>query len=54
MFDQVTYDWNAIVDDLNKLLRLRTTPIGMKLFRTAQEMEAIPKIRRPYGRLVSR
>jgi hypothetical protein len=47
MSDQVTYDWNAIVDDLNKLLRLRTTPIGMKLFRTAEEMEAIPKIRRP-------
>ena len=54
MSDLVTYDWNAIVDDLNKLLRLRTTPIGMKLFRTVQEMEAIPKIRRPYGRLVSR
>jgi len=47
MSDQVNYDWNAIVDDLNKLLRLRTTPIGMKLFPTAQEMEAIPKIRRP-------
>ena len=45
--DQVTYDWNAIVDNLNKLLRLRTTPIGMKLFRTREEMEAIPKIRRP-------
>jgi uncharacterized protein (DUF169 family) len=41
------YDWNAIVDDLNRLLRLRTTPIGMKLFATVEEMEAIPKIRRP-------
>src|SRR5262249_758085 len=47
MSDQVTYDWNAIVDDLNRLLRLRTTPIGMKLFRTGEEMESIPKIRRP-------
>jgi hypothetical protein len=28
----VAYDWNQIVDDLNRLLRLRTTPIGMKLF----------------------
>ncbi len=44
---ETTYDWTAIVDDLNKLLRLRTTPIGMKLFRTVEEMEAIPKIRRP-------
>lgn len=41
------YDWNAIVDDLNRLLRLRCTPIGMKLFATVEEMEAIPKIRRP-------
>ncbi|NJN52788.1 MAG: DUF169 domain-containing protein [Gammaproteobacteria bacterium] len=45
--DQTTYDWPALVDDLNRLLRLRTTPIGMKLFETAAEMEAIPKIRRP-------
>lgn len=41
------YDWPVIVSELNALLRLRTTPIGMKLFRTAAEMEAIPKIRRP-------
>lgn len=42
-----SYDWNALIDDLNRLLRLRTTPIGMKLFATVEEMEAIPKIRRP-------
>jgi hypothetical protein len=42
-----SYDWNALVDDLNRLLRLRTTPIGMKLFATVEEMEAIAKIRRP-------
>src|ERR687894_1702899 len=41
------YDWEAIVSDLNALLRLRTTPIGMKLFATVEEMEAIPRIRRP-------
>jgi len=41
------YDWTQIVDDLNRLLRLKTTPIGMKLFATVEEMEAIPKIRRP-------
>ena len=41
------YDWAAITADLNRLLRLRTTPIGMKLFETVAEMEAIPRIRRP-------
>ncbi|MGI9614778.1 MAG: DUF169 domain-containing protein [Acidimicrobiales bacterium] len=40
-------DWNSLVDDLNRLLRLRTTPIGMKLFESADDMEAVPKIRRP-------
>jgi uncharacterized protein (DUF169 family) len=40
-------DWTALVADLNRLLRLRTTPIGMKLFETAAEMEAVPRIRRP-------
>ena len=42
-----TYDWTAIVDELNQHLRLRSIPIGMKLFETVAEMEAIPKIRRP-------
>jgi uncharacterized protein (DUF169 family) len=41
------YDWTALVADLNALLRLRTTPIGMKLFESIEEMEAIPRIRRP-------
>ena len=40
-------DLGRAVDDLNRLLRLRTTPIGMKMFATVAEMEAIPKIRRP-------
>ncbi|MGH7781074.1 MAG: DUF169 domain-containing protein [Candidatus Binataceae bacterium] len=44
---QSNFDWTAIIDDLNRLLRLRTTPIGMKLYTTIEEMEAIPKIRRP-------
>src|SRR5258708_15355655 len=43
----LTYDWTQLVGDLNTLLRLKTTPIGMKLFATKAEMEAIPKIRRP-------
>ncbi|ANK79785.1 DUF169 domain-containing protein [Minwuia thermotolerans] len=42
-----SYDWNAILDGLNTYLRLRTTPIGMKLFETVEEMEAIKRIRRP-------
>lgn len=45
--DLQQFNGPAIVDDLVRLLRLRTTPIGMKLFATQQEMEAIPRIRRP-------
>jgi uncharacterized protein (DUF169 family) len=41
------FDWARIVDDLQRLLRLRTTPIGMKMFATRAEMESIEKIRRP-------
>ena len=41
------FDGAAIVAYLNRLLRLRTTPIGMKLFASKEEMEAIPRIRRP-------
>jgi uncharacterized protein (DUF169 family) len=40
-------DWPALVADLNRLLRLRTTPIGMKLFETAEEMKEVSRIRRP-------
>ena len=45
--DLSQFDGAAVVDDLNRLLRLRTTPIGMKLFTSREEMEAIPRIRRP-------
>jgi uncharacterized protein (DUF169 family) len=41
------FDLAAMVADLNNLLRLKTTVIGMKLFATMDEMMAIPKIRRP-------
>ncbi|MBW7965995.1 DUF169 domain-containing protein [Bradyrhizobium sp. BR 10261] len=40
-------DLAGLVADLNNLLRLKTTVIGMKLFARAEDMEAIPKIRRP-------
>jgi uncharacterized protein (DUF169 family) len=37
------FDLNEIVASLNKLLKLRTIPIGMKLFESVEEMESIPK-----------
>ena len=39
-------DWKEVSDKLQNLLRLRTLPVGMKLFETVEEMDAIPKIRR--------
>src|ERR1700691_4468510 len=41
------FDMAGIVADLNSLLRLKTTVIGMKMFASVEEMTAIPKIRRP-------
>ncbi len=41
------FDGAACVAELNTLLRLRTTPIGMKMFKTREEMEQVPRIRRP-------
>jgi uncharacterized protein (DUF169 family) len=46
------YDFPALVDDLNRYLRLRSIPIGMKRYKTRAEMEAIPKIRRPAEKMV--
>ena len=45
--DLTGFDGPTLVNDLNRLLRLRTTPIGMKMFKTRAEMEAVPRIRRP-------
>ena len=45
--DLSNIDWQELVDGLNRYLRLRTTPIGMKLFADAAEMEEIPRVRRP-------
>tara|TARA_A100001037_G_scaffold304655_1_gene342176 strand:+ start:30590 stop:31375 length:786 start_codon:yes stop_codon:yes gene_type:complete len=45
--DQDHFDWVELVASLNRLLRLRTTPIGMKLFASEEEMMAIPRLRRP-------
>src|ERR1700735_441311 len=40
-------DLAGLVADLNNLLRLKTTVIGMKMFARVEDMTAIPKIRRP-------
>ena len=40
-------DHATLLGELNALLRIKTTVIGMQLFETVAEMEAIPKIRRP-------
>ncbi len=40
-------DWASTVDRLDALLRIKTTPIGMKMFETVDEMEAVERIRRP-------
>ena len=40
-------DLAAMVADLNSLLRLKTTVIGIKMFAIVEEMTSIPKIRRP-------
>jgi uncharacterized protein (DUF169 family) len=42
-------DLAALVDDLYRLLRLKTTPIAMQLFEDVATMEAVPRIRRPKG-----
>jgi uncharacterized protein (DUF169 family) len=44
---QERFDWAGMAADLNSLLRLKTTVIGMKMFARVEEMAAIPKIRRP-------
>ena len=43
------FDLAGMVADLNSLLRLKTTVIGIKMFARVEEMTAIPKIRRPIG-----
>jgi uncharacterized protein (DUF169 family) len=43
----MAHDWPALVDELERLLKLRSIVFGMKLFERRQDMEAIPRIRRP-------
>src|SRR6201981_409674 len=44
---QEQFDLAAMVADLISLLRLKTTVTGIKMFARLEDMEAIPKIRRP-------
>jgi uncharacterized protein (DUF169 family) len=43
----MNHDWNKLASDLERILKLRNAPFGMKLFEDKADMEAIPKIRRP-------
>lgn len=43
----MSYDWEEITGKLTKLLRIHNTPIGMKGFHSVEEMEKVPKLRRP-------
>lgn len=40
-------DWDELLARLQAVLRIRTTPIGMKLFETVEAMNEVPRVRRP-------
>jgi len=43
----MTMNCAKLAADLERLLKLRNPPFGMKLFERVEDMEAIPRIRRP-------
>ena len=45
--DTENLDWIEIVSSLNQYLRLRTTPIGMKMLEHESELDDIERVRRP-------
>ena len=45
--DANAYDFAALVDALNRHLRLKALPVGLKRFKTETEMAAVPRLRRP-------
>ena len=45
--EPATYDWTALVAGLSQYLRIKATPVGMKLFESVADMEAVDRIRRP-------
>jgi hypothetical protein len=42
-----TQDWPKLAATLERSLRLRAIPFGMKLFERVEDMAAIARIRRP-------
>jgi uncharacterized protein (DUF169 family) len=44
---EAAFDGAALAAELERLLRLRSHVFGMKLYRSATELDAIPKVRRP-------
>lgn len=40
-------DLGALSQDLEQMLKLQVPPIGMKLFKSIEEMESVPRVRRP-------
>lgn len=45
--DKEPFDGAKTVEGLNQYLRLRTTPIGMKMFARVEDLDSIPRLRRP-------
>lgn len=44
-----TTDGATLTNQLFSLLRLKTTPVGIQMFERVEDMEAVPRIRRPNG-----
>lgn len=42
-----TTNWGEVADELERLLRLRSSPFAMKLFERREDLDAIPRLRRP-------
>ncbi|SUS03325.1 conserved hypothetical protein [uncultured Defluviicoccus sp.] len=40
-------DWSEVAGDLESLLRLRSIPFAMKLFERREDLDSIPRLRRP-------
>lgn len=45
--DDNQYDYQLMVDELNRYLKLKTFPIGMKRFATVEQMQAIERVKIP-------
>ena len=41
------YDWPELIAELNRFVRLKSTPIGIKLYKDKAELDSIPRLRRP-------